>query len=280
MGSKRRIAKFILPIILKGRIKNQWYVEPFCGGCNSLSQVDGNRMASDIHPELIALWKALQDGWDPPKYINEDDYNRIKKLKSDPALQGFVGFNYSFGSKYFGGYKRYTDSRADPSKLIEVLKGYAGFTHSFGGTYFGTYRRNDDGGGSTKKEGAGSRKLKSNYDNMRYVGARAYLSITEQAKLLKDVKFFNCAYYALNIPDKSTIYCDPPYAGTSKYKTDSFPHKNFWQWCRVQKEEGHTIFVSEYNAPSDFKCVWSMDVKENLRAQGSGRIKTEKLFTL
>ena len=34
MGGKRRIASDILPIILLDRKSNQWYVEPFCGGCN------------------------------------------------------------------------------------------------------------------------------------------------------------------------------------------------------------------------------------------------------
>ena len=34
MGSKNRIAKFILPIILKERKPEQWYVEPFAGGMN------------------------------------------------------------------------------------------------------------------------------------------------------------------------------------------------------------------------------------------------------
>lgn len=32
MGSKNRIAKEILPIILRDRKPNQWYVEPFVGG--------------------------------------------------------------------------------------------------------------------------------------------------------------------------------------------------------------------------------------------------------
>ena len=34
MGSKNRIAKYILPIILKDRKEGQWYVEPFVGGAN------------------------------------------------------------------------------------------------------------------------------------------------------------------------------------------------------------------------------------------------------
>lgn len=47
MGSKNRIAKDILPIILKERKPEQWYVEPFVGGCNIIDKVDGNRLGSD-----------------------------------------------------------------------------------------------------------------------------------------------------------------------------------------------------------------------------------------
>ena len=32
MGSKNRIAKYILPIMLKDRKPNQYWVEPFVGG--------------------------------------------------------------------------------------------------------------------------------------------------------------------------------------------------------------------------------------------------------
>lgn len=38
MGSKRRIAKDILPIILENRKENQFYVEPFVGGCNLIDK--------------------------------------------------------------------------------------------------------------------------------------------------------------------------------------------------------------------------------------------------
>lgn len=59
MGSKRRLWKYISPIILKDRKLNQFYVEPFCGGCNSLSQVNGKRIAADINIYLIEMWKSL-----------------------------------------------------------------------------------------------------------------------------------------------------------------------------------------------------------------------------
>lgn len=69
MGSKRRIWKYIAPIILEGRKENQLYVEPFCGGCNSLSQVSGRRLASDVNPYLIAMWKSLLN--DEPQNISD-----------------------------------------------------------------------------------------------------------------------------------------------------------------------------------------------------------------
>ena len=40
MGSKRRIAKYILPIMLEHRAPNQWWVEPFVGGGNMIDKVD------------------------------------------------------------------------------------------------------------------------------------------------------------------------------------------------------------------------------------------------
>ena len=39
MGSKTRFAKHLLPIILKDRIKGQYYVEPFAGGMNMIDKV-------------------------------------------------------------------------------------------------------------------------------------------------------------------------------------------------------------------------------------------------
>lgn len=62
MGSKNRLAKHLLPIILKGRKPNQWYVEPFVGGCNMIDKVKGLRLGSDVNGYLIALAKALQGG--------------------------------------------------------------------------------------------------------------------------------------------------------------------------------------------------------------------------
>jgi DNA adenine methylase len=114
MGSKNRIAKYLLPIILKEREERQWYVEPFVGGCNMIDKVDGNRIGADKNEYVIALFKALQDGWKPPLKVSEEEYLHIKNNLSeyDKALAGYVGFN-SYGGKFFRGYRRDNEGKRD-----------------------------------------------------------------------------------------------------------------------------------------------------------------------
>lgn len=106
MGSKRRIAKYILPIILRYREHNQYYVEPFVGGGNTIDKVRGRRIGNDINYFLIEMFKKIQEGWIPPSYISEDEYLDIKKHKEKypPHLVGFVGFGCSYGGTWFTGY--------------------------------------------------------------------------------------------------------------------------------------------------------------------------------
>lgn len=122
MGSKRRFAKDILSLILKYRLENQWYVEPFVGGANVIENVDKKRIGSDKHPYLIAFLKALSNDFIPPKFISEDEYTEIKnnKDKFPKELVGYVGFGLSYGGKWFGGYCR--DSEKKRNYSLESYK--------------------------------------------------------------------------------------------------------------------------------------------------------------
>ena len=60
VGSKNKIAKHILPIMLAERKPDQCWVEPFVGGANMIDKVEGSRIGNDCHEYLIALLKALQ----------------------------------------------------------------------------------------------------------------------------------------------------------------------------------------------------------------------------
>ncbi len=109
MGSKNRIAKYILPIMLKDREPGQYFVEPFCGGCNSLDKVENPRIGNDTNRYLIALLKEMQTQMPfSPPHIGEAEYKAIQhnKDKYPDWLVGYVGFNLSFAAKFFGGYRR------------------------------------------------------------------------------------------------------------------------------------------------------------------------------
>ena len=112
MGSKARIAPYILPIILKSRKPDQWYVEPFAGGMNSMAGVTGNRLAGDSNTYLIALWKALLSGWMPPK-ITREDYYRIRDSKDTYSdfLVGWAGICCSYCGKWFDSFSGEVNTR-------------------------------------------------------------------------------------------------------------------------------------------------------------------------
>lgn len=235
MGSKSRIAKHILPIILKDRKPYQWYVEPFAGGMNTINKVDGNRIASDKNKYLIAMWKGLQDDKDRPYTISRELYSRAREEYNN-------GTNIEFD---------------------DFMIGWIGWMASYNGRFF-------DGGYSGHSVGKNSRD---------YIGENIR-NTEKQIPNIINVILKSEDYQDLELPNGSLIYCDIPYKDTKQYATSKdFNHDTFWQWVRDKHKEGHTLFVSEYNAPYDFKCVWEMQVT-NAMHQTNTYKTTEKLFTL
>ena len=82
LGSKNRIAKHILPIMLDAANKagiTTW-IEPFCGGCNSLAKVPNTfkRIGYDLNPHTIAAMTAIRDIPDLlPDNVTEADGDQI-----------------------------------------------------------------------------------------------------------------------------------------------------------------------------------------------------------
>lgn len=103
-------------------------------------------------------------------------------------------------------------------------------------------------------------------------------NVLKQLPLLEDIVFKYKPYLDLHIPEGSTVYCDPPYAKTTSYKTGDFDHTIFWNWVRDVSNHS-TAFVSEYNAPDDFKCVWSKEVNNTLVKDTGSKKGIERLFT-
>ena len=103
-------------------------VSLFCGGLSvevKLSSHFMKTICNDKQSYLIALYKAMQNGWEPPDYLTQDDYYYIKEHKDEnPALTAFAGFGCSFGGKWFGGYGRHgtKDNHAKERSMCEESK--------------------------------------------------------------------------------------------------------------------------------------------------------------
>ncbi len=104
-GGKSRQAPHIVRAIRAAAQGRTRYLEPFVGGGNILVRIPTSweRVATDSHPDLIALWTAVQNGWTPPARISKDQYEAQRRAPTS-ALRGFTGFACSWGSKWWGGY--------------------------------------------------------------------------------------------------------------------------------------------------------------------------------
>ena len=146
------------------------------------------------------------------------------------------------------------------------LVGWVGFMASFNGRFF-------DGGYSGHnvllKSGKPRDYITENINNT-----------LKQVEKLKNVEWYSGDYHNCPLPENSLIYCDPPYQGTKQYSTSkNFDYEMFYNWCRAMKEDGHTVFVSEYNMPSDFKCIWQKEITNAMNLTSTKK-PIEKLFTL
>jgi DNA adenine methylase len=120
MGSKARLAKHILPIILAERGERVW-AEPFVGGANITQFVTGKRECYDLNEYVTACLDAASKGWLPKETYSEQDYadaklRQAQRDKSNLAEDGWIGFACSFGGKFFGGFAR---NSADRTKKVK-----------------------------------------------------------------------------------------------------------------------------------------------------------------
>lgn len=227
MGSKNRIAKHILPIMLK-EMQDKGYttwVEPFVGGANMIDKVrsEYKRIGYDLNEHTIAALLGIRDFVEQlPPVVTREQYKLLKGTEPHP-INSWIRYECSFGSKFDNGYA-------------------------------------------------------SNSEGRNYAEKGKNLAIKQSPKI-QSVEFI-CASYNDVIVENSLIYCDPPYQGTTGYKTGAFNHEEFFDWCRQMKSKGNSIFVSEYNAPDDFELVWQGEIKTNFSSQRKEATHkaVEKLF--
>lgn len=151
-------------------------------------------------------------------------------------------------------YAKLRYDNADPK-----LRGFVGIGCSYSGKFFGGYARGNDSRGIPRNCARESR------DN-----------VLRQAKGLSGARWTALPYWEMDIPRGSTVYCDPPYANTTGYKSE-FDSDKFWDWATVLSQTCN-VFVSEFVAPRDWRCVWAKDRYTSLTKDTGSKGAVERLF--
>lgn len=138
---------------------------------------------------------------------------------------------------------RYHVSKEEFDRLSETpnssaLKGFVGNQYGMRGKYFKTYLNRN--------------------------GSKASDNVVRIANIIGDTKFSNNDYTQYSNLKYYIIYCDPPYKKQNSYYGEQhdkryFDNSSFWEWCRKMSEYNY-VFISEYEAPEDFECIWE-DIK-------------------
>ena len=133
LGGKQRLGKHLAPVLaeLWDPQKYNGYLEPFCGSLGVFKHMTSlpgatTIVANDYHPDLIAMWKAVQDdSMIYPNSISEEEYHEAKALPSPHPHKGFVGFGMSFGGRFFGAYsQKYLGNKKEDfcKEMVNSLK--------------------------------------------------------------------------------------------------------------------------------------------------------------
>lgn len=178
MGSKSRIAKYIVPIIQNyiDDYNIKTYVEPFCGGCNVIDKIKAERkIACDKQKYLIALYNNLDKVSLLPDFVTREHYSEVrdcynKGLATYPDWYiGAIGFLASYNGRFFDG-------------------GYGAIAHTKNGIDINYYDR---------AKRTLTKQIPFLKDIEFYDGD--YKELCSNA-------------------DNTLIYCDPPYEGSKQYK--------------------------------------------------------------
>ncbi len=158
--------------------------------------------------------------------------------------------------------QEYNHVMNNPDEYDLAYQTFIAYGCSFGGKKWGGYAR-------TTRTGK----------KIRNYALEGYKVLLNKRKCLQGVQFSVSDYQLIPIPSNSIIYCDPPYANTTGYKTGKFDHPAFWQWCEYKVQEGHAVFVSEYAAPEGWIDIWAKFYAAQLAPDRTkSKREQEKLF--
>ena len=211
-GGKARHARHIAKVIAPRGI---WW-EPFCGGLSVSARLAqyGPGIVSDANAALIALYRAVRDGWIPPERVTVEEWHAAKLLPDTDPLKAFIGVGCSYAGIWFSSPDVRYQRRWLPRDKCWALDDTAG---------------------------AARRALLRDIAVLSETGCRITGPID-----------FNKAGSLVPDPAVEVVYCDPPYIGTAGYSgVAGFDHAVFWARCAEIAGTGRDVYVSEFSGPPE-----------------------------
>ena len=221
--------------------------------------------------EVESMLNATQAGYDAEaERIREYLKNAlIKSGKTQADIDRYLGNQMS--GHYFGKSQWYLPTKEAYEKLQEILpldKPYTEISKNILGI---RYKIQSLQRLESLQSLQSLERLQSLESLQRLENLRDILEVSQMS--YKDFKLPNA--------DECVIYCDIPYKETSGYSHDGekleFDYEAFYNWVIDKAKQGYRIYISEYQMPSDFKEILTIDTKSLLSAKGQKVVK-ERLF--
>ena len=272
MGSKNLIAERLVSQFPRA----EYFVDLFAGGCSMthaafLSGKFKNFICNDLDFRGVELFKQAVSGKfkNENRWISRDDFYKLK----DSDL--YVRFCWSFGNNQ----KDYLYS-----KQIERQKRALHYAILFD-DWVEFYELFPDIYDEVAKEILFVKDVKKRYSIIKHCFASQKMQRLESLEMLQrlqsleslerlqSIETIKMDYRQVVIPYDSVVYADPPYKGRKSYSV-KFDSDLFFDWCRNQN---FPIYISEYDAPKDFKAVFETN-KINCLCATKNFTNKEKIF--
>jgi site-specific DNA-adenine methylase len=111
-GGKQKIGKYIYDVLIETEKKYSYskleYLEPFVGFCGVIKHFsnDSERKihACDLNPDIIEMWRALQQNWVPDGVCDKEKFERLRNQIDSSPEKTLYGFVCSYGGAFFKGF--------------------------------------------------------------------------------------------------------------------------------------------------------------------------------
>ena len=278
MGSKNLIAERLVSQFPRA----EYFVDLFAGGCAMthaafLSGKFKKFICNDLDFRGVELFKQAVSGKfkNENRWISRDDFYKLK----DSDL--YVRFCWSFGNNqkdYL--YSKQKERQKRALHYAILFDDWVEFYELFPNIY-----------DEVAKEILFVTDVKTRYSIIRHCFASQKmqrlqrlqrlqsleslqrLQRLQRLQMLQSIETIKMDYRQVVIPYDSVVYADPPYKVRKSYSV-KFDSDLFFDWCRNQN---FPIYISEYDAPKDFKAVFEINKINSLCATKNFTNK-EKIF--